>query len=77
MTPDMNEMRTITDEIGKRRKQNGQKLNYSSKEGNCVCKDQEQCWKEYYDLGAQVEITKRIPAVSDLEMWDVSEHLHL
>lgn len=77
MTPNVNDLKTITDEIGSRRKRNGMKLDINYKEGKCVCKDKEQCWKEYYELGSKVTVKKRIPILKDLDMWDVSEHLYL
>jgi len=77
MTPEVNDIRTITDEVGSRRKKNGSKFDVDSKEGKCVCKDKEQCWKKYYELGKDVSVKKRIPVLKDLDMWDVSEHLYL
>lgn len=77
MTPDIDDMRTITDEVGSRRKKNGMKFEVCSTEGECVCKDKENCWKEYYDLGGDVGVKKRIPVLKDLNMWDVSDHLYL
>lgn len=77
MTPNVNDMETITDDVGSRRKKNGMKLDVHFKEGNCACKDKKQCWKEYYELGREVAVKKRIPVLKDLDMWDVSEHLYL
>ncbi|CAG9769200.1 unnamed protein product [Ceutorhynchus assimilis] len=77
MTPDIDDLQTITDEVGSRRKKNGMKLHTTPIKGDCVCKDKENCWKEYYELRSEEAIQKKIPVVKDLDIWDVSEHLYL
>lgn len=81
MTPDISDLRTITDESGK--KNNGAKLLIEStdqgenKTIQCVCVDPSKCWKEYHDLGKGVNVNKCIPVLKDLNIWDVSEQLYL
>jgi len=79
MTPHLNDIRTITDHIGRKtkNKKNESSLDFSPKDVECVCRDKENCWKEYYKLGSQVAAEKKLPVVKDLDMWDISEHLYL
>ncbi|XP_050295071.1 phosphatidylinositol N-acetylglucosaminyltransferase subunit P-like isoform X1 [Anthonomus grandis grandis] len=76
ITPDIDDMKTIMDDVGSKKRKNGPSLNVSPTEGECACKNKDDCWKEYYDLRSDVS-HKRIPAVKDLCMWEVSEHLYL
>ncbi|KAL1513181.1 hypothetical protein ABEB36_002626 [Hypothenemus hampei] len=78
MTPNLNDLRTITDSIGTRRKKNGMKLEPAkTSKWQCVCKNEEKCWKDYYKIGKSVLLNKRLPSVRDLHVWDVSEQLYL
>lgn len=78
MTPDISDMRTITDEFGKK---NGAKMLSTDQGDNkiiqCICVDQTKCWKEYHELGKSVNVNKCIPVLKDLNIWDVSEQLYL
>ncbi|XP_066143166.1 cGMP-dependent protein kinase 1-like isoform X2 [Euwallacea fornicatus] len=52
MTPDVDDMRTVTDQIGTRRKKNGLKLSLNAaREDQCVCKSRDKCWRDRYELG--------------------------
>ncbi|XP_060516781.1 phosphatidylinositol N-acetylglucosaminyltransferase subunit P [Cylas formicarius] len=76
MTPDVDDIRTIMDKVGKKRKNNEIKLEeYQSP--SCVCKNHEKCAKEYFDVKEMNSKQKRIPVLRDLDMWTVSESLYL
>ncbi|XP_019879479.1 phosphatidylinositol N-acetylglucosaminyltransferase subunit P [Aethina tumida] len=79
MTPHIDDMRTITDEVGSLRKANGKHLarNVSNTNGECSCKIISRCYKEQYIKNEAVTVDKSIPVLKDLNIWDVSKHLYL
>ncbi|KAJ8920959.1 hypothetical protein NQ315_015753 [Exocentrus adspersus] len=77
MTPNLDDMRTIKDTAGTRRNANVLVNVDSIKEGKCICKDKDKCYKEFYDSIQSKVVNKSIPVLKDIEMWDVSERLYL
>ncbi|XP_018570276.1 phosphatidylinositol N-acetylglucosaminyltransferase subunit P [Anoplophora glabripennis] len=78
MTPDVDDLRTIKDDIGGKRKCNNvhEVVNHTKEEG-CICKDKEKCYKEYYNTVQSAVVNKSIPRLKDIDMWEVSENLFL
>lgn len=78
MTPNVNDLRTIKDEIGNKRKCNylHEKVNNTNR-GCCICKDKEKCYEEYYNTVQSTIVNKSIPRLRDIDMWEVSENLFL
>ncbi|CAH1984580.1 unnamed protein product [Acanthoscelides obtectus] len=78
MTPEINDMRTIRDQAGNKRKLNGKNLKrLGSIVGECTCKDKEKCFKEYYESIQDSMAGKAIAPLKDLDVWEVSDELYL
>lgn len=77
MTPDVDDLRTIRDNIGSKKKCNYVHERNQSNKGNCICTNKEKCYKEYYHTVQSAVVNKSIPRLRDIDMWEVSENLFL
>ncbi|XP_056632224.1 phosphatidylinositol N-acetylglucosaminyltransferase subunit P [Diorhabda sublineata] len=77
MTPAIDDIRTIRDEIGCKRRKNGISLRDTKKDSSCICKDKGNCCKELYESIQHTFANNAIPVLRDLDISDVSELLYL
>nr|XP_023013015.1 phosphatidylinositol N-acetylglucosaminyltransferase subunit P [Leptinotarsa decemlineata] len=78
MTPNVDDLRTITDHFGKKLRHNSDILTHNqSNSTKCVCKNKDNCSKSYYENISRTSINEYIPPVQDLKMWYVSDSLYL
>ncbi|CAH1109163.1 unnamed protein product [Psylliodes chrysocephalus] len=78
MTPHIDDLRTIRDKIGEKRRKNGLNLGKPEiSQRNCVCKNKQNCSRDIYLKIEHTFVNNRIPVLEDIEIWNVSDHLHL
>ncbi|KAG5879243.1 hypothetical protein JTB14_017096 [Gonioctena quinquepunctata] len=77
MTPDIDDLKTITDSYGNKLKCNRAPCRKQESILKCVCKNEDGCSREYYGNIRGTLVHKSIPVLQDLEMWDVSDNLYL
>ncbi|XP_050510686.1 phosphatidylinositol N-acetylglucosaminyltransferase subunit P [Diabrotica virgifera virgifera] len=77
MTPAVDDMRTIKDKVGSKKRHTEVHLDGGSSGTSCVCKDRDKCSRQLYNSIQHTFVNNTIPVSRDLEMWDVSDHLYL
>lgn len=76
MTPDINDLRTVQDSKSKSYPVNTDKFADNSSK-MCGCNDLKKCKKLDFDKMQHTFVEKRVPALYDLDVGAVSEHLYL
>jgi phosphatidylinositol glycan class P protein len=79
MTPNIDDLRTIRDSTCARKKKNKTKLltQNNSVINECSCVNKETCFKHSYEKNSGDLLTKAVPILQDLNIWEVSDHLYL
>ncbi|XP_044266987.1 phosphatidylinositol N-acetylglucosaminyltransferase subunit P-like isoform X1 [Tribolium madens] len=75
MTPNVDDLRTIKDSTCVKTNKVNLPLPKNS-EIKCSCKNEERCFKNDFERNCGDYVSKAIPVLQDLNIWEVSDHLY-
>jgi len=79
MTPNVDDLRTIQDAMGTKRRKNNLNLIMrprTNARSDCSCITKDKCSRDDYERNCGDFVRQTIPALQDLNIWEVSDHLY-